>query len=47
MAMAGSTTCAAVWVKLDSSGSRLDGTNSVAEKPPDTPANAAATPASG
>ena len=38
---------AATWVRPASSGSRLDGTKKVAEKPPDTPAKAAAMPASG
>jgi hypothetical protein len=45
--IAGSITRAAACVSPASSGSRLDGTKNVAENPPDTPANAAAMPASG
>ena len=47
ISMAGSSRRAASWVRPASNGSRLDGTKKVAENPPDTPANAAAIPASG
>jgi hypothetical protein len=42
----GSRIWTALWVRPCSNGSRLDGTG-LAENPPDTPANAAAIPASG
>ena len=43
----GSTSCAAVCERPESNGSRPEGTPSVALNPPDTPAKAAAMPASG